>query len=179
MLHAPAAIRILSRKKQLRHPGFDAQRMPASFLTIRRLTQPLPCGVRRAPSEQPRSQRRRRNHLRDSVNTDAPVFLNYLLARFLSAGGVIVRGAVVHIDQVLAGGAHAFTAVKRRPLWCPMRSSFASDSARVSSAAWKTRACTPYAARRYASRAPWVQKCMSLSGRAVEDLDIHNSPPQR
>ncbi len=40
------------------------------------------------------------------------MYLNYLLSRFLSKGGAIVRGAVQDIAQVVEGGASIFTGSK-------------------------------------------------------------------
>ncbi|CCM01227.1 uncharacterized protein FIBRA_03275 [Fibroporia radiculosa] len=40
---------------------------------------------------------------------DPPLYLNYLLSRFLARGGTIVRGVVQHINQVLEGGAGIFS----------------------------------------------------------------------
>ncbi|KJA26857.1 hypothetical protein HYPSUDRAFT_180414 [Hypholoma sublateritium FD-334 SS-4] len=101
----------------------------------------------------------------DSVNTDAPVFLDYLLARFLAAGGVIVRGSIVHIDQVLAGGAHAFTGSE------PARGAAVPDAvivclglgARLLGGV-EDALVYPVRGQTVRIRAPWVQKCMSLSG---------------
>ena len=43
-----------------------------------------------------------------TVNIDTPVYLPYLLARFLSRGGAIVRGSVQHVSQVVEGGPDLF-----------------------------------------------------------------------
>ncbi|KAJ3732582.1 FAD dependent oxidoreductase [Lentinula guzmanii] len=43
-----------------------------------------------------------------AITFDIPRYLPYLLARFTSGGGTIVRGAVGHIQQVLEGGAGIF-----------------------------------------------------------------------
>ena len=43
-----------------------------------------------------------------TVNIDTPVYLPYLLARFLSRGGSIVRGSVQHVSQVVQGGPNLF-----------------------------------------------------------------------
>ncbi|KAI0747061.1 D-amino-acid oxidase [Daedaleopsis nitida] len=43
-----------------------------------------------------------------TVSIDTSVYLPYLLARFLSAGGSIVRGSVQHISQVIEGGPGLF-----------------------------------------------------------------------
>lgn len=47
-----------------------------------------------------------------TLTIDSPVYLNYLLSRFLAAGGSIVRGAVQHIAQVVEGGAGIFNGRK-------------------------------------------------------------------
>ncbi|KAJ7143344.1 D-amino-acid oxidase [Mycena crocata] len=47
-----------------------------------------------------------------TLTIDSPVYLNYLLSRFLAAGGSIVRGAVQHIAQVIEGGAGIFNGRK-------------------------------------------------------------------
>jgi D-aspartate oxidase len=45
----------------------------------------------------------------DTVTIDTPVYLNYLLSRFLSRGGSIIRGTVQHVHQVIEGGAGIFS----------------------------------------------------------------------
>lgn len=45
-----------------------------------------------------------------TLTIDTPVYLNYLLSRFLARGGNIVRGTVQHISQVLEGGVRVFSA---------------------------------------------------------------------
>ncbi|KAJ7637045.1 D-amino-acid oxidase [Roridomyces roridus] len=47
-----------------------------------------------------------------TLTIDSPVYLNYLLSRFLAAGGSIVRGTVQHIAQVVEGGAGIFSGRK-------------------------------------------------------------------
>ncbi|KAJ7749293.1 D-amino-acid oxidase [Mycena maculata] len=47
-----------------------------------------------------------------TLTIDSPVYLNYLLSRFLAAGGSIVRGTVQHIAQVVEGGAGIFNGRK-------------------------------------------------------------------
>ncbi len=44
-----------------------------------------------------------------TLTIDTPVYLNYLLSRFLARGGKIVRGAVQHLSQIIEGGAHVFS----------------------------------------------------------------------
>ncbi|KAJ6590474.1 D-amino-acid oxidase [Mycena vulgaris] len=47
-----------------------------------------------------------------TLTIDSPVYLNFLLSRFLAAGGSIVRGAVQHIAEVVEGGAGIFNGRK-------------------------------------------------------------------
>ncbi|KAI9458838.1 nucleotide-binding domain-containing protein [Lactarius psammicola] len=49
-----------------------------------------------------------------TLNINTPVYLPYLLARFLSRGGRIVRASVQHIEEVLEGGVEAFTGGKSK-----------------------------------------------------------------
>jgi glycine/D-amino acid oxidase-like deaminating enzyme len=44
----------------------------------------------------------------NTLTIDVPIYLNYILSRFLSKGGSIVRGNVQHISQVVEGGADVF-----------------------------------------------------------------------
>lgn len=91
----------------------------------------------------------------DSVNTDSPVFLNYLLSAFLAAGGAMVRASVVHIDQVLRGGAGA--APPDGVVVC------LGLGARFLGGVEDT-SVYPVRGQTVLIRAPWIQKCMSLSG---------------
>ena len=43
-----------------------------------------------------------------TVTIDVPIYLNYLLTRFLAKGGRILRGSILHISQVLEGGTGLF-----------------------------------------------------------------------
>jgi len=51
-----------------------------------------------------------------TITIDTPIYLNYLLSRFLASGGSIVRGSVQHLDQVIEGGAHVFSGAKNSPV---------------------------------------------------------------
>ncbi|KAF9057156.1 D-aspartate oxidase [Panaeolus papilionaceus] len=44
-----------------------------------------------------------------TVTIDTPIYLNYLLMRFLANGGRILRGSIMHINQVLEGGTRLFS----------------------------------------------------------------------
>ncbi|KAI9062226.1 D-amino-acid oxidase [Trametes sanguinea] len=50
-----------------------------------------------------------------TLTIDTPAYTAYLLARFLSRGGTIVRGAVQHISQVIEGGPQLFRSGKPSP----------------------------------------------------------------
>ncbi|KAJ6611007.1 D-amino-acid oxidase [Mycena sp. CBHHK59/15] len=52
-----------------------------------------------------------------TLTIDSPIYLNYLMSRFLARGGSIVQGTVQHISQVVEGGAGVFT--KRKCLASP------------------------------------------------------------
>ncbi|KAK0445203.1 hypothetical protein EV421DRAFT_1902654 [Armillaria borealis] len=47
-----------------------------------------------------------------TFSIDVPIYLNYLLSRFLAHGGAIVRGQVQHVSQVMEGGVGPFTGAK-------------------------------------------------------------------
>ena len=40
---------------------------------------------------------------------DVPIYLNYLLTRFIENGGHILRGSVQHINQLIEGGTSLFS----------------------------------------------------------------------
>jgi len=47
-----------------------------------------------------------------TVTIDTPIYLNYLLSRFLASGGSIIRGTVQHISQIAEGGARVLAGGK-------------------------------------------------------------------
>ncbi|KAH9000765.1 hypothetical protein EDB86DRAFT_3063668 [Lactarius hatsudake] len=49
-----------------------------------------------------------------TLNINPPAYLTYLLARFLSRGGRIVRASIQHVAEVLEGGVEAFTGGKSK-----------------------------------------------------------------
>jgi D-aspartate oxidase/D-amino-acid oxidase len=44
-----------------------------------------------------------------TVSIDVPIYLNYLLTRFLGNGGRVLRGSVQHINQIIEGGTSLFS----------------------------------------------------------------------
>ncbi|TFY68496.1 hypothetical protein EVJ58_g966 [Rhodofomes roseus] len=49
-----------------------------------------------------------RGYAYSTYTVDPPLYLNYLLSRFLARGGTVVRGKVQHVSQVLEGGIDVF-----------------------------------------------------------------------
>lgn len=49
-----------------------------------------------------------------TVTINVPVYLLYLLSRFLSAGGRILRGSVLHLSQIAENGVYAFLSPDER-----------------------------------------------------------------
>lgn len=47
------------------------------------------------------------------MTIDTPRYTNYLLSRFIAAGGSIVRGKVQHINDVVEGGSGIYTDSKK------------------------------------------------------------------
>ncbi|TEB29963.1 D-amino-acid oxidase [Coprinellus micaceus] len=43
-----------------------------------------------------------------TVTIDTPVYLNHLLERFIALGGKVIRGSLLHINQMIEGGAKIF-----------------------------------------------------------------------
>ncbi|KAG6808550.1 hypothetical protein H0H92_003760 [Tricholoma furcatifolium] len=46
-----------------------------------------------------------------TLTWDTPVYLEYIMSRFLDNGGKVIRGTVQHIDQLVEGGEYAVTGV--------------------------------------------------------------------
>ncbi|KAF8067739.1 D-amino-acid oxidase [Lyophyllum atratum] len=42
-----------------------------------------------------------------TVTIDTPVYLKYLMARFIASGGSVVLGSIQHVDQLVEGGVYA------------------------------------------------------------------------
>ncbi|KAF9486250.1 D-amino-acid oxidase [Pholiota conissans] len=100
----------------------------------------------------------------DSVNTDVPVFLPYLLSQFLAKGGRMVHGSVVHINQVIAGGAGAFTGTEKTLQTPPDAVVVCLGLGARFLGGVEDGDVYPVRGQTVLIRAPWIQKCMSLSG---------------
>ncbi|KNZ81608.1 D-amino-acid oxidase [Termitomyces sp. J132] len=51
-----------------------------------------------------------------TVTIDTPVYLEYLMSRFLNNGGTVIRGNVQHIDQLVEGGEHVIDGGSEGPV---------------------------------------------------------------
>ncbi|KAF8970431.1 D-amino-acid oxidase [Flammula alnicola] len=100
----------------------------------------------------------------DSVNTDSPIFLNYLLSNFLASGGSILRASVLHIDQVVDGGPGAFDD-RDIPSGPPPDAIVVclGLGARFLGGV-EDKNVYPVRGQTVLLRAPWIKSCMSLSG---------------
>ncbi|KAF5314578.1 hypothetical protein D9611_007208 [Ephemerocybe angulata] len=67
-----------------------------------------------SPNEIPIDSEATEGDVFNTFTIDVPVYLNYLLARFLSKGGRVVRGSVQHIAQIAESGVHAFLPASER-----------------------------------------------------------------
>ncbi|KDR68351.1 hypothetical protein GALMADRAFT_256978 [Galerina marginata CBS 339.88] len=100
----------------------------------------------------------------DSVNTDAPIFLNYLLSQFLASGGAIVRGSILHINQIIEGGPAAFVSdpVTKYPLPDAVVVCLGLGARYLGGIEDKD--VYPVRGQTVLLRAPWVKAGMSISG---------------
>ena len=93
--------------------------------------------------------------------SDPPVYLNYLLSRFIARGGHIVRGTVQHVSQIVEGGVG---------IWYNGKPSAAPDALVISNGLGARTLGGVDDAQVYPNRgqnviihAPWVTDAMSLS----------------
>jgi glycine/D-amino acid oxidase-like deaminating enzyme len=100
----------------------------------------------------------------NTVNTDAPIFLNYLLSKFLASGGSVVKSTVNPINQVIEGGAWTFTDNDEITKTLPSAIiNCLGLGARVLGGV-EDHDVYPVRGQTVLIRAPWIQRCMSLSG---------------
>lgn len=92
---------------------------------------------------------------------DPPVYLNYLLSRFIARGGHIVRGTVQHVSQIVEGGVG---------IWMNGKPSTAPDALVICNGLGAKTLGGVDDAQVYPNRgqnviihAPWVTDAMSLS----------------
>ncbi|PPR04469.1 hypothetical protein CVT24_013260 [Panaeolus cyanescens] len=102
----------------------------------------------------------------NSVNTFVPLFNNYLLSRFLSAGGHIIRGHIQHIEQIMENGNTNFASPAedhRTPSHPDAVIVCAGIGARTLGGV-EDQTVYPARGQTLLVRAPWLDTCMSISG---------------
>ncbi|KAF9566534.1 D-aspartate oxidase [Agrocybe pediades] len=107
----------------------------------------------------------------DSVNSDSPVLLNYLLSSFLANGGSIVRASVMHINQVIEGGPAAFAASNEQehpPSLYPLPDGVVVcvGLGAMFLGGVEDKEVYPVRGQTVLLDAPWVKDSMSLSGKS-------------
>ncbi|KAL0958106.1 hypothetical protein HGRIS_000276 [Hohenbuehelia grisea] len=116
-----------------------------------------------------------------TVTIDTPIYLNYLLSRFLARGGTIIRASVQHINQVLEGGPQAFLP-GRRPVYSTNDKATVDALVICTGLATRTlggvedKAMYPIRGQTVLIRAPWIK--YGRSGyTASEDLSATGKAP--
>ncbi|KAF9057168.1 nucleotide-binding domain-containing protein, partial [Panaeolus papilionaceus] len=103
----------------------------------------------------------------NSVNTFVPPFNNYLLSRFLSAGGHIICAHIQHIDQILEHGPAVFASPGELEAETPRTPDAvvvcAGLGARTLGGVEDT-SVYPARGQTLLVHAPWLDTCISLSG---------------
>ncbi|KAF7348437.1 Nuclear export factor [Mycena venus] len=99
-----------------------------------------------------------------TLTIDSPVYLNYLLSRFLAAGGSIVRGNVQHITEILEGGTGIFNG--RKYLSAPSAVIVCAGLGARTLGGVEDKDMYPIRGQTVLLRAPWVK-----FGRAISSKD--------
>ncbi|KAI0724836.1 hypothetical protein C8Q72DRAFT_786608 [Fomitopsis betulina] len=104
----------------------------------------------------------------DTYTIDTTPYLNYLLARFLSSGGTIVRASVQHVNQIIEGGIEAFSL--GQPSQCPVDALVvcAGLAARMLGGV-EDKDMHAMRGQRVVVRAPWIDKAMGLEESSAKD----------
>jgi hypothetical protein len=92
----------------------------------------------------------------NTVTIDVPVYLNYLLSRFLASGGSIIRGTVQHLNQVIEGGAGVFSSGANLPPFVSAVVVCAGLGARALGGV-EDKAMYPIRGQTVLLRAPWIK----------------------
>ncbi|KAH9835403.1 D-amino-acid oxidase [Rhodofomes roseus] len=92
---------------------------------------------------------------------DPPVYLNYLLSRFIARGGHIVRGTVQHISQVIEGGTGIW--VNGKPSAAPDALVVCNGLGAKTLGGVEDAEVYPNRGQNVIVHAPWVRDAMSLS----------------
>ncbi|KAI0053121.1 D-amino-acid oxidase [Auriscalpium vulgare] len=98
-----------------------------------------------------------------TLGINTPVYLPYLLARFLARGGVTVRASLQHINQVLEGGVEALTGARAGTRAVDALVVCAGIGARALGGV-EDKDVHPVRGQTVLLRAPWIKSGKSLVG---------------
>ncbi|KAI0322962.1 D-aspartate oxidase [Amylostereum chailletii] len=96
-----------------------------------------------------------------ALGINTPVYLPYLLSRFLASGGTVIRASVQHINQVLEGGVGGFTGDRAAENKVDALVVCVGLGARTLGGV-EDKAVYPVRGQTVILRAPWVQAGISL-----------------
>ncbi|KAH9835409.1 D-amino-acid oxidase [Rhodofomes roseus] len=104
----------------------------------------------------------------DTYTIDTTPYLNYLLARFISRGGVVVRGSVQHVNQIIEGGVDAFSLGKaaQRPVDALV---VCTGLGARTLGGVEDKAVHSVRGQRVLVHAPWIEKAMGLEESQEKD----------
>ncbi|TFY68497.1 hypothetical protein EVJ58_g967 [Rhodofomes roseus] len=104
----------------------------------------------------------------DTYTIDTTPYLNYLLARFISRGGVVVRGSVQHVNQIIEGGVDAFSLGKaaQRPIDALV---VCTGLGARTLGGVEDKAVHAVRGQRVLVHAPWIEKAMGLEESPEKD----------
>ena len=104
----------------------------------------------------------------DSINSDVPVFLDYLFNRFVSLGGRVRQASVRHLKQIIDGDSSVFgpqvndESHEQQPF--PDGAIICAGLGARTLGGVEDKAVYPVRGQILRIRAPWLIKCMSMSG---------------
>lgn len=98
----------------------------------------------------------------DTYVIDPPVYLNYLMSRFIAHGGTVIRGAVQHVNQIVEGGAFIYSRGRASPAPVDAVVICAGLGARTLGGV-EDKDVFPSRGQVVMIRAPWITKAMRAS----------------
>lgn len=97
----------------------------------------------------------------ETVTIDVPIYLNYLMSRFLAGGGSVVRGSVQHIKQVIESGTRLFSGGK--PLSAPDAVVVCAGLGARTLGGVEDKSVYPLRGQTVLLRAPWIKFGKTIS----------------